>query len=331
MEPNAELKKQVEKQIKDADWAKILAIAKEKKEEFRSINISDEGAMHIAISELYPEFKFNAGVSQSQEFKCRVVNKTKLRFIKPKGSSVKDLPVRDIYVATEKMGVLKSALFGKEIIELFKRVEYGDPLLVRDAKIGAQGGEATFKVFTNSEVIKLEEKDVPAMRELLKPVQVSLVKESEVGIVEGLVVSTNTIKYERCPMCDGKLSLVEEMYHCATHGTVIPVHKEATEVIMDTSGGIARVMFYPETINDGRPPQQLDKLSIICLVRDTNHYKRDKARETGVSEEVVMNQFPRNMQVTVYSYEAKPAAGKPVAAAKKTDAPVNVEDIEDAA
>lgn len=330
MEPKTDLehiRKQVEKQVENLDWDKVVKKAKEKRAELSNI-VSMEGAIHIVLGELHPEFRLSATRMTGTEVKGRLVNKTKPRFVDTKNA--KQQPIRDVYIATDGLGVLRATLWGKTQVELFKGIEHGDAVLLSDVKVTMVDGESVLKVFKNSEVEKLDDKDVPAMNELLGPVNVGAVKVSEIGVLSGVIVAATKIEYDSCPVCGGKLSEVEDTYYCNAHQQVMPVHKEALDVTVDTGTGVFQTMFWPELLEGQVKPKQLDLVSFVCRVYDANHFSREKARkEGGVSDEVLEKQFPRDIRVTCYSFAVvqKPGAKKPEKGAA-SDKPVKIEDID---
>ena len=331
MEPKAELelRKQVERQVENVDWDKIMVLAKQKEAAFAGI-ISEEGAIHIALNELHPEFKLSATKISGADVKGRLVNKTKPRLIDTE--KMKNQVVRDVYVATEEMGVLKSTLWGKSQVELFKGIEHGDPIICSGVKIDTHEGESIIRFFKNSNVEKIDEGDVNGLQGILGTMVISKVKTSEVGVVKGLVLTAGTVKFDSCPECGARLTEVEGTFLCKKHGEVRPQHKEAIELTIDASGTVFSSMLWPEMIGEGvSAPKQFDVVSLVCRAYDGNHYAREKAKkESEASLETIDKQFPRDMRVTVYSYEIlESKAPTKKRAAPSNDAPINVDDIEE--
>ena len=325
------LKKQVERQVENPDWDKIMADAKKKEAEFEGM-VSAEGAIHIALQKFCPEFKLSAARMIGSEVKGRLVNKTKPRFVDTK--NVKNQAIRDVFIATEEMGVLGATLWGKTQVELFKDVDHGDAVLLKNVKVAHQDGEAMLRVFKNSEVEKLGEDSVKPMQDMLIPVDVSSVKTSEIGVLKGLVVKTENVKYDSCPQCGGRLSEVEDTYHCKSHGEVAPIHKEAVDVTFDAGGNVVSSMLWPELLEGATVPKQFDVVSMVCRVYDSNFFGREKARKASeVSGEVLEKQFPRDIRVTTYSFgviDSKAQTKNDKGDEKGHDKPPSVEDIEDA-
>lgn len=290
----------VEKQVEKPDWHKIEALAKEKVKELNDL-ISMEGALHIAVNELYPDYQMERQGGSGTEIKGRLINKTKPRIVETKKSG--KTAIRDVFIATEETGILQATLWGKARVELFKDINHGDALLASDVKISSKDGETVLNFFDNSTVEKLDDGDVKELSEMLESVDVEAVNKSRIGIVSGLILQEKDLELRACPICNSKLTEVEDTYICPTHQEVKPVVKKAKDITIDTGKGIIPTVLWPEALEDGEAPKQLDKIEAVCRVYDRNFYAREKAsRESEATPEVLAKQFPKQLNMTVYSY-----------------------------
>ena len=324
------IKKNIEKQIENPDWVKIEELAKLKLEQFSGL-VSQEGALHIAVQELYPDYKASKTQRSGAEIKGRLINKTKPRIVDTKSGKQ---PIRDVFIATIDTGILQSTLWGKARVELFKDISHGDAITLKDVKVSSKDGETVLNFFDNSSVEKIDATQVKALPEMLEPLDLSNVKKSRIGSLKGLIIQTNDIEYKICPVCNGRLSEVEDTFICQVHNEVQPVTKNAKEITVDTGKGIISTVLWPELLKDGDEPKQLDMIDAICRVYDGNYYAREKARaETEATNEVLAKQFPRNMRLTIYSYDIKVTQAKSKSTSADSDdkdsAPVEEKGVKD--
>ena len=322
------IKTNVERQIENPDWDKIKALAEQKKKLLNNI-ISDEGALHLAVQELYPDYKASQMRKSGIELKGRLINKTKPRVVETKKSGQK--PIRDVFIATEDAGVMQATLWGKARVELFKNIEHGDAIKLSDVKIGNKDGETVLNFFDNSTVEKIEDKSVKQLTEMLEPINLSLVKVSKIGSMKGVIIQTTDIEFKTCPICNSKLSEVEDTHICPTHQEVPPVIKKAEEITIDTGNGIIGTILWPELLKEGDKPKQMEIITSVCRVYDSNYFAREKARAgSEISEEILNKQFPVELKLSIYSYDLESTSVKKTQG--KTDTknaePVPVEQIE---
>ena len=305
-------KASVERQVENPDWDKINALADEKLIQLNNL-ISKEGALHIAVKELHSDYQMERPGGSGSEIKGRLINKTKPRFVETNKSG--KTAIRDVFIATEETGVLQATLWGKARVELFKEIDHGDAINMKGVKINSKDGETVLSFFDNSTVEKLADGDVKALSEMLKPVDISAVKKSSIGTVSGLIIEAKDIEYKVCPVCNRRLSEVEDTYICDVHNEVQPESKTAKDITMDTGNGIIQTVLWPETLEEGKEPHDLEKIEAVCRVYDKNFYAREKAgKESEVTAEVLAKQFPVVLNMTVYSYHLEQVVGIGVSA-----------------
>ena len=300
------IKAKIERQIENPDWAKIESVTKQKKDLLKDL-ISDEGAIYVAVRELYPDFNAARGVPQASEISGRLIVKGKIRFVNTEKSAKQ--PIRDLYIATDDYGVTKVTLWGKANIDKFKGIEDGDAVLLTDVKISDKNGETLISVFPNSTVQKLDDSMVKNLPEMLEIIDMRKVVTSEIGKIKGLIIESNDKEYKTCPMCGGKVTELEDSFVCETHETVIPVTKIAKEITIDTGTGVISTMIWPENLDANKPIGQLDIIEAICRVYDKNYYQRMKSKandSVNESDEVLMKKFPKELKLSIYSYETTP-------------------------
>ena len=324
-----DLKAQLEKQIEKPNWDKIKKLADEKKKQFGGI-ISTDGALLIAIKELNPDFVLTTTKGTGTEIKGRLISKSKPRFVDTK--NVKQQAIRDVFIATEDMGVLSATLWGKSRVELFKETNHNDPILLKDVKVSTQEGEAVLQFFDQSSVTLLKDKDVKPLKSMLEPIDISSVKKSKIGTVSGLVLSVTAKEYRSCPICGKGLSEVEDTYHCPVHREVKPETKTAAELTIDTGKGLVTTTVWAELIESLGMPSEFSKIKTICRVYDANYFKREKAsKEMDLNKEVLDKQYPKDMRTTCYSYElegVKPTSKKNNGSdIKVSEEAINVDEI----
>ena len=291
----------VERQIENPDWDKIRETAKQKHEQFNGF-ISEEGALHLAIDELYPDYQARQPRKSGVTVTGRIVNKTRPRPVTLKKSG-KQQPVRDVFIATEDMGVVQTTLFGKSRVEMFTDMEHGDAIRMTDVKVGSKNGETVINFFDNSSVEKIDDDQVPPMKAMLEPVDIAAVENSQIGTLTGVIIQVKDVQFTNCPTCNAKVQEVEGSYFCETHNEVTPNVTNAKEMTIDTGQGIMTTLVSEEHLNEGEEPKQMDKIHAVCRVYDSNYFRREKARkENETAEETLKKQFPVDKRLTVYSY-----------------------------
>ncbi len=327
---DAKLKASIEKQIENPDWEKIETLAEKKQQELNGI-ISKEGAIHIVLKDLYPDYTVKMPSNGGNEIKGRLINKTKPRVVETKKSG--NTVIRDVFIATEEAGVLKATLWGKQRVELFAEINHNDPVILKGVKIGAKDGESYLNFFDNSTVEKVDDKEVKPMDEMLEGIDFDSVTKSKIGTVEGLIIQVTEKEYKTCPICNGSLSEVEGTFLCKKDGEVKPETKKAVEVVISNKNNPAmQTMLWPEQLQEvDTAPKAMDKIKAVCRVYDKNYFIRESTRNNSdLSEEVLMKQHPKNLRMTVYSFELTPTQTATTASDDKDPAPIPVEKIEDA-
>jgi hypothetical protein len=317
-----DIKTNVEKQIENPDWDKINALAKTKKADIGDL-LSEEGSLHIAVKEIYPEYNPVPIKMSGTEIKGRIVNKSQPRIIEIKGSKK---TIMDVFVATEEMGVLKATLWGKTQINHFNDVKHEDAILLRSVKVSTKNDETVLNFFDNSEIEKLSDDDVKSFIEMLKEIEVETVKTSMVGRINGLIIVAEKREYQACPICGQRLSEAGGAFLCPTHQVVEAQNKEAMDLTIDRKDGVVQAVLWPELLEGGEWPDQFDTFSGVCRVYDANYFSREKAKRGGTEAELAEKQFPRQMRVTVYSYSLKK---KEAAAATQKAGPTTPTDDKD--
>ena len=327
------IKATVERQIENPDWDKIQALAKEKEKQLDGL-VSEEGALHLVIRELYPDYDASQNKMSGEELKGRLINKTQLRFVETnKNGKNSKRPVRDVYISTEDLGVLEASLWGKQNIELFKDVNNGDAIILNDVKISDKDGTTVLNIFQNSIVAKIDDKEVKPLSELLKAIDIKTVKKSKIGSLKGFIIQAKDIEYRKCPTCNSKLTEVEDEYHCPEHGAVRADAKKAVEITIDTGERLLSTILWDDILEEGKTPKEMDIINSVCRVYDTNYFKREKAKVIGEDSEDVLNKkYPVDLKLTIYSFELESTSATPKPEENQQPEPdaVPVEQIEDA-
>lgn len=315
------IKASIERQIENPDWDKIKALAEEKLKHLAGL-ISEEGALHIAVKEMYPDIEYNASPARASgtTLKGRLINKTKPRSVKPKDPKKSPILVRDVFIATEDTGVMQSTTWGKRNVELFTNIEHGNAIQLSDVKIGNKDGETVLNIFDNSTVEKVGDKDVKPLQDMLEPIETQAVVKSKIGTMEAVIIQVKDILFNKCPVCGSKLSETEGTFLCPTHQEVKPDRNHGKELTIDNGKGPMSTVLWQDILKEGDDPKPLDKITCVCRVYDCNYFQREKARQdSDTPDDVLAKQYPKDLRLSVYNYNIEQMKAGAATSAKRTD------------